>query len=879
MTPNLRNFTYPTINTVLANGCRGAGGMGRRVSCVGSMLVILTLGVLVEDTAAQDVTGPHVRLVSVHNDPQLEDTYVFGDKIAVVVWFTEEIEVTGSPTLDLTIGTETRRMTRSCVVSCKEISTISFEYVIQATDYDSDGISVAPDALKLNGGTVTDSAGNDADLHLGEHAISNDPALKVNGRLDPAPVVTRLDILSTPASGDTYGRHEQILLRIFFNKPLVVSGSPRLALTIGTERRFAVVVTLAGVGGRIVDFKYQVQAGDHDSDGFSIAADALRLEGGSMRDRNDNDLDLSLAGYTVTNAPGHKVNGANETRPTVKHLGLSGIPQGDDETFIRGDEIRVYLQFNRELVVTGSPTVALTIGTQVRQASLLVSGGLGPVFGYRVQADDYDPDGVSLAADALRLNGGSMRDAAGIDADLSLAGYVVTNDPHFKVDGGINYPPRVDSVTLVSQPRQDDTYRSGERIRVGVAFDEPVTVSGRPFLEIEIGTETRRAYAIPTGYDGQDFVEFRYAVQPPDLDLDGLGIGPDALILEGGSIRDASGNVAETDLSRQTISNDPLHKVDGGRVRAVASLPALEVTVGGTKTVDLSEVFHSDFTIAYAATSSDADVAELSLSGSSLTVVGVGEGTATIEATASDEFGTASLQFPVTAVTDPAEVEGVGEHAGGDGPEPAVERDDDAGGALRGGVGVTVGDGGGPPGSFRDRRGGGASATRRRGGANACPRRRGGGRPAAGGAAGRCALGRCARPAERPPDAGIRCCGAASLRWRLRGLRRRTRLKAGGRVGRSGVRATCNRSRARPGNGVEYEREPAGGSRRRGRRRRTLACGRVRLPRGGQSRLSVRGEWRGESGGDADERAAVFPVGAESRYRGVDDGGRGQRHA
>ena len=138
MTPNLRNFTYPTINTVLANGCRGAGGMGRRVSCVGLMLVILTLGVLVEGTAAQDVTGPRVRRVTVHTDPQRGDTYVVGNTILVAVWFTEEIESTGSPTLDLTIGTETRRMRRPCSL-CGGGPGISFEYVVQANDCTAPG--------------------------------------------------------------------------------------------------------------------------------------------------------------------------------------------------------------------------------------------------------------------------------------------------------------------------------------------------------------------------------------------------------------------------------------------------------------------------------------------------------------------------------------------------------------------------------------------------------------------------------------------------------------------------------------------------------------------------------------------------------------------
>ena len=82
------------------------------------------------------------------------------------------------------------------------------------------------------------------------------------------------------------------------------------------------------------------------------------------------------------------------------------------------------------------------IGTTNRQAAyeaLHQSNLL--YFTYTVQADDYDPDGMSIGADALSLNGGSIRDSAGVDADLSLARHVVTDDPHHKVDGGINPAP------------------------------------------------------------------------------------------------------------------------------------------------------------------------------------------------------------------------------------------------------------------------------------------------------------------------------------------------------------------------------------------------------------------------------------------------------
>ena len=41
-------------------------------------------------------------------------------------------------------------------------------------------------------------------------------------------------------------------------------------------------------------------------------------------------------------------------------------------------------------------------------------------FYYTVQADDLAADGLGIAADVLTLNGGSIRNLAGIDADLDL---------------------------------------------------------------------------------------------------------------------------------------------------------------------------------------------------------------------------------------------------------------------------------------------------------------------------------------------------------------------------------------------------------------------------------------------------------------------------
>ena len=644
----------PCVKAILANGCRGTEGMRRRVSCVGLMLAILPLGVLVDGAAAQDVIRPSVNRISIGFPPQRGDTYVVGDRISLNVWFDEEILVTGFPHLELTIGTKTRVAAYDCK-GCGGITYLGFSYIVQADDYDADGIGVARDGLRLNGATVTDLAGNDADLDLRGHAFSNNPELKVDGRTDHIPAVRSLSIDSAPASGGTYTRGERIRVFIYFDEELTISGFPRLTLTIGARTQFATYQERWGRQHRLLAFHYEVQADDHDPDGLSIAADALHLNGGSILDRTGNAANLSLAGHTVTNDPDHRVDGRGTSTPVVASLGWGGSGQGDDGTYVKGNEIGVYINFNKPVVVTGSPTLALTIGAEVRQArfeQLTESKVL--YFAYTVQADDHDSDGLSIGADALRLNGGRIRDAVGLDADLSLAGHVVDNDPRRKVDGGIVVAPMIDFLEFLTQPSDGEAYRRGEQIIVRIGFDEGIAVTGAPVLEMTIGTETRRARWIV--FNRRGYIQFSYEVQPADLDLDGLSIGPNALKLNGGSIVDADGNAAKLELGRQTVRDDPAHKVDGGGVRVTGSLAPLQLTVGAPETVELSEVFGGDVT-AYGATSSDAHVAEASVSGSALTVLAVAEGTATIEATARGEFGMASLQFLVTAVTDPVEVE------------------------------------------------------------------------------------------------------------------------------------------------------------------------------------------------------------------------------
>ena len=511
---------------------------------------------------AQVEAAPFVDGLFVSSPPQGGDTWLAGEEMQIQVTFNEPVEVTGTPRLALTIGDRT-------VIANHDWhggNRVQFRYVVQPVDRDADGISIAAGALTLNGGTITDVSRNPANLSLERHAITNDPKHKVDGSAaDTVPPSVTRTWISSPQGGDTWLAGEEMQVQVTFNEPVNVTGTPRLALTIGDRTAFA---NYDWHGGDRIQFRYVVLATDRDADGISIAAGALTLNGGTITDVSGNPANLSLGGHAVTNHPEHKVDGsvADTLPPSVTGMWISS-PQGGD-TWLAGEEMQVQVTFNEPVNVTGTPRLALTIGDRTAFANYDWHGGDRIQFRYVVLATDRDADGISIAAGALTLNGGTITDVSGNPAKLSLRGHAVTNHPEHKVDGSAadTLPPSVTGTWISSPPQGGDTWLAGEEMEVQVTFNEPVRVTGTPRLALTIGERT-----VIANYDwhGGDRVQFRYVVLATDRDADGISIAAGALTLNGGTITDVSGNAANLSLERHAITNDPEHKVDGAAADTV----------------------------------------------------------------------------------------------------------------------------------------------------------------------------------------------------------------------------------------------------------------------------------------------------------------------
>ncbi|MDP2542038.1 hypothetical protein CSC81_08155 [Tenacibaculum discolor] len=466
-------------------------------------------------TVISNAVGPTVSSVSVPANA----TYVTGENLDFTVNFDENITVNttgGIPQIAITIGATTRQAT---YISGSGTSALVFRHTVLTGDLDTDGIAVG--SLAANGSTLKDAGGKDANLTL--NSVGSTAAVLVDAA---APTVTSV---SVPANGN-YLTGQNLDFTVNFDENITVNttgGTPQIAITIGATTRQAVYQSGSGTSALV--FRYTVQSGDSDTDG--IAVGTLAANGGTLKDAASNDAVLTL--NSVGSTTGVLVDAV---APTVTNVSVPA-----NGTYSTGQNLDFTVNFNENVTVNttgGTPQIAITIGATTRQATYLSgSGTTALVFRYTLQSGDLDTDGITVGT--LAANGGTLKDAASNDANLTLNS--VGSTASVLVDA---VSP---TVTSVSVPINSN-YLTGQNLDFTVNFDENITVNttgGTPQIAITIGATTRQA-AYQSG-SGTNALVFRYTVQSGDSDTDGIAVG--TLVANGGTLKDAASNDAVLTLN------------------------------------------------------------------------------------------------------------------------------------------------------------------------------------------------------------------------------------------------------------------------------------------------------------------------------------------
>ncbi|HNG61139.1 MAG TPA: DUF4347 domain-containing protein, partial [Cellvibrionaceae bacterium] len=229
-----------------------------------------------------------------------------------------------------------------------------------------------------------------------------------------APTVSSVN--SSTANG-TYKVGDAVSVQVNFSEAVTVTGTPQLTLETGTTDR--TLNYASGSGTTALTFTYTVQAGDVSADLDYTATSALALNGGTIRDGASNNATLTLASPGAANSLGaNKALVIDGVAPTVSSVG-STTSNGSYKT---GDVISVQVNFSEAVTVTGTPQLTLETGSTDRAVNYTSGSGTSSLsFNYTVQAGDTSADLDYLSTSALALNGGTILDAAGNAATLTLA--------------------------------------------------------------------------------------------------------------------------------------------------------------------------------------------------------------------------------------------------------------------------------------------------------------------------------------------------------------------------------------------------------------------------------------------------------------------------
>jgi hypothetical protein len=481
----------------------------------------------------QIVTPPPATVTNVSSTTG-NGTYGPTQTIAVTVQFSAAVYVTGTPRLTLETGAADAVVNYT---SGTGTGTLTFNYTVAVGHASSDLDYVSSAALALNGGTLKDIVGQNVDLTLPAPGAAGSLGANKDIQIVTPPPQTVTNV-SSPAADGTYGPNQTIAVTVQFSAAVVVTGTPRLTLETGASD--AVVNYTSGSGTSTLTFNYTVAVGHASSDLDYVSSGALALNGGTIKDGVGQNVDLTLPAPGASGSLGANKDLQVVTPPALTVSNVSSTTANG--TYGPPQTIAVTVQFSGAVVVTGTPRLTLETGASDAVANYTNGSGTSTLtFTYTVGVGHTSSDLDYVSTSSLTLNGGTIKDALGQNAVLTLPVPGAAGSLGANKDLQVATPPAA-TVLDVSSPAPDGSYGVDQVILITVKFSTPVVVTGTPRLMLETGASDAVIDCISGS--GTSTLTFVYTVATgqfsPDLDY----LSTSALNLNGGSIQDTIGQNA-----------------------------------------------------------------------------------------------------------------------------------------------------------------------------------------------------------------------------------------------------------------------------------------------------------------------------------------------
>ena len=298
------------------------------------------------------------------NSAGTDSTYHNGDAIEITATFGENVTVTGTPQIPMTIGSNTRTADYS---SGSGSTDLVFSYTVVTADVDNDGLEIAANALVHSGGSTIKTTVGDTAAAIDHGGVSANTANKVHGG---AASVSTVEFINKP-TGNYVTIGDSIEVKVTFDRPVTVTGAPRVTLSpaFGAGSAIRRAAYRSGSGSPALVFRYVLQDGDDSgTTNVSVAANALKLNSGTIRTGTEN--------ATITHTAANAGKTVSAKRPRITQVIVSSSPapsadadlDGNADTYIENQRIEARISFDQNIAVDtmsagANVQIVLTIGT------------------------------------------------------------------------------------------------------------------------------------------------------------------------------------------------------------------------------------------------------------------------------------------------------------------------------------------------------------------------------------------------------------------------------------------------------------------------------------------------------------------------------------
>ena len=271
------------------------------------------------------------------------------------------------------------------------------------------------------------------------------------------------------------------------------------------------------------------------------------------------------------------------TAPVITSVAIA--PSSTLTYYLTGQIIHVVITFDTGVLVTGVPQIFLDSDTIGKMSYVGGSGSQSLLFSYLTMAGDVDNVGFGLKANSLVLNGGTIKSLNGTAATLTHPGIAKSTTRKL----GATAPAGTTTVTTIattattvattattvattttttvassaaptistiSFKEPGGKWIVGQNIQIRVVFNVPVVITGSPYVSVLSDAINKLTYLEGSGGSS---ILFSYTVTTGDIDNTGVGMGADAFVLNGGTIKSSSGVVAV--LTHSAIARSSTRKI------------------------------------------------------------------------------------------------------------------------------------------------------------------------------------------------------------------------------------------------------------------------------------------------------------------------------